>query len=154
MKKLISILFTIIISHSAFSQTNYTPIGLWRYATNTDTIFFYLKKDQISTSEKTYHILIGFHKYIKNGSVIENTFQDTNSVYTNNQFSILIYDNSISINPYEGNIKDISLNNKRYIFLTKESNSTIKVYLTHMRGVRKNYPYGFTMPRHFILTRQ
>ncbi len=154
MKKLVYIVISLLISNSAFSQTNYTPTGLWRFTNNNDTIYFYLKKDQISLSEKNYQILIGFHKYVKNSNVIESTFQDTNTVYSNNKFSILIYDNSNSINPYEGNIQDINLNNKRYIFLTKESDSTINVYLTYLRGVRKNYPYGFTLPRHFTLTRQ
>ena len=73
---------------------------------------------------------------------------------TDNKYSIIIFDVQTNDTKNVGNIKDSILNNTREILLTKVSPTTMNVRLTYIQGVRNNRPYGFTMPRHFILTRQ
>ena len=99
-------------------------------------------------------VLLGFHKYIKNGSLLENSIPFINSDYSQNKFTILIFGTESNMVRNDGHIKDLTLNNERYIILKKINPTTISVDLTYIQGVRNNRPYGFTMPRHFILTRQ
>ena len=155
MKKSIIIILIIISNQTnVTAQTNYTPVGLWKYISGADTISMYFKRDQVTDGITTNQLLIGFHKYIKNGIVMESTFHDTNTVFLQNKYSLIMFFKNQETVVTEGCIKDINLNNNRYIFLKKINPTTIKVSLTYIQGVRNNRPYGFTLPRQFILTKQ
>jgi hypothetical protein len=145
---------TFFIQVNLEAQINYTPTGLWKSANATDTIIMYFKPGQIIINPTTtYNILLGFHKYKKNGVLIESSLQDTSSSYIENKYTMT----SFIYNPLDarndGYLKDLTLNNKRYIILKKINLTTIEVSLTYIQGVRNNRPYGFTLPRHFTLTK-
>jgi len=142
MKKIIYIIISLLISKETISQTNYIPTGYWKYINGVDTIEFYFKVGEMNVGGISTPVLLGFHKYIKNGSLLEN------------KFTILIFGTESNMVRNDGHIKDLTLNNERYIILKKINPTTISVDLTYIQGVRNNRPYGFTMPRHFILTRQ
>ena len=155
MKKIFLILVvTLFIQENIQAQINYTPTGLWEFANATDTIIMYFKSGQINvTPTVTYNILLGFHKYKKNGVVLENTLLDTACSYTQNRYSMksFIYKPADARN--DGYFKDLTLNDERYIILKKINSSTINVFLTYKQGVRLSGTYGFTLPRHFTLTK-
>jgi len=153
MKKIIYIIISLLISKETISQTNYIPTGYWKYINGVDTIEFYFKVGEMNVGGISTPVLLGFHKYIKNGSLLENSIPFINSDYSQNKFTILIFGTESNMVRNDGHIKDLTLNNERYIILKKINPTTISVDLTYIQGVRNNRPYGFTMPRHFILTR-
>ena len=154
MKKILIILICFFNAQHIIAQTNYVSTGTWKYVNGNDTIEIYFKTAQLNVGELQQPVLIGFHKYIKNGQLIENTLNYTFTSLTDNKYSIIIFDVQTNDTKNVGNIKDSILNNTREILLTKVSPTTMNVRLTYIQGVRNNRPYGFTMPRHFILTRQ
>jgi len=155
MKKILLLAFLfVLINNIGNSQTNYSPTGTWRYVNGTDTVEIYLKQDQFTLNGTTHSILIGFHRYVKNGVLMENTMGFTNTTYNNNQYSIITFDDNPNNVRVDGHLKDVSLNNKRYIIFTKVNTTTMNVRLTYIQGVRNNRPYGFTLPRNFQLIKQ
>jgi hypothetical protein len=152
MKKIIVILIVTLIAGNLFGQTNYTPTGTWKYTNGNDTILMIFKSDQMTVGGVTYPVLIGFHKYVTNGNVMESTLQYQNTTYLDKKFSVLLYNYQASDARNDGDIKDITLNNERYIILTKINPNTINVRLTYIAGVRKKANQtGFTLPRNFQL---
>ena len=132
-------------------QTNFTPTGTWKYISGSDTIEIFLKPGQIISGNKRYPILIGFHKYVKNGIEIENTLPLINTTYTQSHYSIIMFGVDSSKVRADGHIKDIILNYKRYIIFTKINPNTINVRLTSMQGRGQTGGVGYTLPRNFQL---
>ena len=154
MKNLFSLLTILLITQHIDAQTNYTPTGTWKYINGMDTVEFFLKTDQITAGTKTYPILIGFHKYVKNGVEIENTLPLSNTTYLQNQYSIVMFGIDSAKVRADGHIKDITLHYKRYIILTKVNPTTINVRLTSMEGRGQTGGIGYTLPRNFQLIKQ
>ncbi len=154
MKKILSLLIMLIVVQHICAQTNYTPTGTWKCINGADTIEIFLKTDQITSGSKTYPILIGFHKYVKNGVEIENTLPLINTTYTQNQYSIVMFGINSAKARADGHIKDITLNYKRYIILSKINPTVINVRLTSMQGRGQTGGIGYTLPRNFQLIKQ
>jgi hypothetical protein len=89
--------------------------------------------------------------------VVENTLQylNTSSPGTNrNKFSLLIQSGyTPQDKKYDGQLKDIVLQANRGIVFEKLTPTQIKVDIYYLHGIRKDYTHGFTLPRHFILTK-
>jgi hypothetical protein len=157
MKKIyIIIAFTLLHAVAVNAQTDYVPSGSWKYINGTDTIEMYFKTDQIILNGNAHPIIIGFHKYVKGGQLIESTIQLSNSgTYANHRYSIATYGIDTT-KVQQGEIKDISLNYKRDIFFTKINPTTINVDLTSLERWQKNRPpnNAYTLPRHFTLIKQ
>lgn len=154
MKQIVTLLAITLLTQSINAQTNYTPTGTWKYISGTDTLEVFFKTDQLNLGTTVQPIIIGFHKYIKNGVLIENTLNHSSTNYSNNLFSILVYNFKENDARNDGTIKDITLNNKRYLILTKLTPTSMNVRLTYIQGVRNNKPLGFTLPRNFQLIKQ
>lgn len=155
MKKIILIILTIItVTCTLNAQTNYSIAGTWRYVNNNDTIIMYFKPDTLHIGTEILNIHLGFHKFVKNGTLIDNTLNFSNTTYSQKKASIYMFGNEPSDAREDGHIEDYTLNNRRYIILKKINPTTINVTLNYIQGVRNNQPYGFTMPRHFTLTKQ
>ena len=94
MKKVIYILSIILISicnsNVAYTQTNYPPkrgsylkdttlnkyTGVWQMINNSDTLTVYLKKIKFHFTQPIdfyQDVIVGWHIYIKNGILVENT---------------------------------------------------------------------------------
>ncbi len=153
MKKILIIAIAISFVSDSFAQTNYTPVGTWKYINGLDTLEMFFKVGDIGNGTVSLPVLKGYHKYVKNGQTIESFMPFVNSV---NKYSILIYNNHPTMARLDGNIKDLTLNYKRYIILKKINPSTIQVTLTSYEGWQRNSPVNnsFTLPRHFTLIRQ
>jgi hypothetical protein len=154
MKKILVTVLIMNITNLLFAQTNYTPTGTWKWISNNDTIEMYFKLDVIHVGSKNYPVVIGFHKYIKNGILIENTLQFSNTNYSSNKFTTVIYNNDPTNSRLSGNFNDLTINTRRLIILTKLAFTSMSVRITSKEG-RKNYSWlGYTLPRNFVLTKQ
>jgi hypothetical protein len=155
MKKIFLIsVITFFIQVNLKAQINYTPTGLWKFANSTDTIIMYFKTGQIIINPTTtYNILLGFHKYKKNGVLVESSLQDTSSSYIQNKYTMKSFVYKPLDVRNDGYFKDLTLNDQRYIILKKINPTTIEVFLTDIRGVKLHGTHGYTLPRHFTLTK-
>lgn len=150
---IIIILVGLILKTNA--QTNYTPIGTWRWVNGNDTVQFFFKTATVLVGDDDAPIIFGFHKYVKNGIVIENNLSNSGSSFNQNLYSLFIPNNAPVHNPrMDGQLKDITLNNNRRMIVKRINPTTMTVNLTYIQGVRNNRPYGFTLPRSFTLTKQ
>ncbi|MCB0716728.1 MAG: hypothetical protein KDC06_12035 [Chitinophagaceae bacterium] len=154
MKKVTIFVFLFLWAQVLSAQTNYTPTGNWIYVNNNDTIEFYFKTDQFITPNKTYPMIIGFHRYVKNGVLIESSFDAKNSNFNDELYSVGISNSFPEKEKLEGRFKDITLNTKRIICLTKINPNTINVNLAYIHGVIDNKPNGFTLPTNFTLIKE
>lgn len=153
MKKILIIAIAILFVTNTFAQTNYTPVGTWKYINGLDTLEMFFKIGELTSGTVSFPVIKGYHRYVKNGQVVENYIPFVNSV---NKYSILIYNNHPTMARLDGNIKDLTLNYKRYIILKKVNPTTISVTLTSYEGWQRNSPpnNSYTLPRHFTLIKQ
>ena len=154
MRKSFWILFFVLLASNLFAQTNYIPSGVWKYIDGHDTIEFYLKSSQMNVAGTTYPILIGFHKYIKNGQLIESSMGDINTDYSDKKYTILLYNVQENRAKYSGNFKDLSTDVNRLIILTKLTPKNISVRLTSKQVSKNINGIGYTLPRNFTLIRE
>lgn len=154
MRKILFGFVFIFVLQSVKSQINYSPTGTWKYINGLDTVEFYFKTDQMTVDNSTQSILIGFHKYVKNGIEIENTLPLSNTTYRQSRYSIIMFGVDSSKVRADGHIKDITLNYTRYIIVSKINPNTINVRLTSMEGRGQTGGVGYTLPRNFHLIKE
>lgn len=77
-----------------------------------------------------------------------------NTNFNDDKFTILLFNYKPQDIRNDGIIKDLTLNNNRYIIVKKIDGNLMDVNLTYIHGVRDNRPFGFTLPRHFTLTKE
>jgi hypothetical protein len=152
--KIVVIIVLIFSSSLIKAQTNYISTGSWKYIEGKDTIEFLLKPSQIKVVDTTYPILFGFHKYIRNGVMVESSMNDANTDYADHKFTILIYNVQADDAKNTGDFEDLSWCVKRLIYLTKTTATTMNVRLTSMQVSKNINGYGYTLPRTFQLVKQ
>ncbi len=152
MKKYIIIIMLIVISNITNAQTNYIPTGTWKWINNNDTIEIFFKTDIMTVGTRTFPIVIGYHKYVKNGIILENNLSFSNTNFIAQKFSIILYYKRSEDMRNDGSIKDFTLNTRKYVILKKINPTTVSINLTSMQ-TRRASPY-YTLPRYFVLTKQ
>jgi len=155
MKKIFFLFFGIIISTQTLkAQINYLPLGTWKYINGNDTIEIYLKSTQINLAGTTYPTLIGFHKYVKNGQLIESSINFANTNFADKKYTIIIYNVQSADIRNDGDFKDMSFNINRLIILTKLTATTMNVRLTSQQTRKNTSSSDYTLPRNFQLVKQ
>jgi len=155
LKKIFFLLFGIIISTQTLkAQTNYIPLGTWMYINGNDTIEIYLKSTQINVADTSYPTLIGFHKYVKNGQLIESSLNFGNTNFADKKYSIIIYNVKSADIRNDGDFKDMSFNINRLIILTKLNPTTMDVRITSQQTRKNTSSSDYTLPRNFQLVKQ
>ncbi|MCU7617855.1 hypothetical protein NZ698_11650 [Chryseobacterium sp. PBS4-4] len=109
------ILTLMILPTSVFSQqfnpntsiasiqcSSYTPnnqfdkfIGTWKWTNGNETLVIVLKKEKVLDvwkEDTCEDVLIGFHKYTKNGIIIESTLENINSFQNQNYIHFIRLD--------------------------------------------------------------
>jgi hypothetical protein len=153
MKKVIIFVAILFSINRLKAQTNYTPAGNWKCISGNDTLIIFFKSSQMNVGGTIQPILIGFHKYIKNGALVENSLQFQQTDYPDDKYSIIILNFQQGDARNDGILKDISLNYTRAIILTKLNPNSMNVRLTSFQDRRKNGTIsGYTLPRNFQLT--
>lgn len=67
-------------------------VGTWKWTSGNDSFEIILRKEKVFDISKDdlscEDVIIGFHKYIKNGVVVESSLQHQNTTFTQRMFSI------------------------------------------------------------------
>lgn len=146
------------IQHSSLSNFE----GTWRWASGNSELIIKLKKVNVHYSAYDFSedVLIGSHKYIKDGIVIEDFLDDFPNINTNVFSSIFLFTKFDGSIPFEvkGNIKDISKGKKQLLRLKYENISGVQVltWLLESRDDSQTAPPstpGITLPTDLILLR-
>lgn len=186
-KKSIKTIFVllIIMSIKVMSQTlNTNPgannlnanldkyVGTWKWEENNTSFIIIFKKENIIlppiNKNVRADILYGFHKFVNNNSIIENSLDFSNTTYDNKKSSILAGLGREGIgNTLLGSITHLSKNGigggkKTVNFKIEYLNSThIKlVSLENPQGVKLTrtgqpaYDWSISLPQDIILTKQ
>lgn len=135
-------------------------IGTWYWKDNGKSLKIIFKKDNIDLpmydNVKT-DVLIGFHKYISNNIVVENSTQYINSRFTDKKSTILgtTYESS---NKLEGTIKHVSKNKSLKFKILYIDSKHIKLeMLENINRIRINQSKiskEIDLPQNIILTKE
>ena len=142
-------------------------VGIWKWENNGNNFTLNLKKQNISIPPYERNvkadILYGFHKYVKNNEIIENSLNNSTYDYESGKFTLSAgLGVRCSNNILEGSIYHISKNNKRVHFEIEYIDAThIKlVSLSNSPGTKVNisgqpeYDWSINLPQNIILTKQ
>lgn len=143
-------------------------IGTWCWTSNADTINIFLQKQTITLPNgNNREVMVGWHKYVKNGQLVQSSMQNIGLNY-NNEETPLGTDPRITLfgftrKPTEiwfTSFWDLTLHKNCHMFFELLPNSTTqaKWILTNPNGVVYDGPAGtqsqFTFPRNLVLTKQ
>jgi hypothetical protein len=134
--------------------------GTWQWISGSDTLILKLKKLNASFDTYTEDVLMGVHKYVKNGSVIENSLNRFDSITINfKKRTALLYQNQgDDTSKVIGSLKDLTKKKINNLFLEYVAGTppTIIWHLETAEGtfIDPNFQYGLTMPKDIILTKQ
>jgi hypothetical protein len=150
------------VQGSYITNTTMTPFhGNWQWVSGTDTVQLYL------TTKKVYcdfnggfywDLLVGWHIYKQERTVIENSIQHSGNV----DLSTFLGSNSSELPAKieSATFKDITKNKEVELFLTLNAAQNQLIWrLAPSKGMRVGLPGdfipppGFTLPRNLILTK-
>ena len=171
--KIIALMFFFVIGRgpATAQTTSYIPAldkftGTWRWVSGSDTVEIALQKQLIYINAVTpiyVESLIGWHRYVKNGTLIENSMQYYGRNYDssfnlNNVKSTLIGATQKPTNLYLS-FTDLTLNKREELWFTLLPNSLTQATwkLREARGLYMG-PSGtagrITLPKDIVLTKQ
>ncbi|MBK7883164.1 MAG: hypothetical protein IPJ81_04685 [Chitinophagaceae bacterium] len=127
--------------------------GTWQWVSGTDTVKIFLKKDNVLFFN-SYHAdrIIGLHLYKKGNTIIESSYNYTNTVRSD-KYSTILAGNDSGNNILTGTLKDLKKNKLLNITLTLNAQQTELQWQTNNREGLKigPYDYGYTLPRTITL---
>ncbi|MCX6319705.1 MAG: hypothetical protein NTW29_20670 [Bacteroidetes bacterium] len=134
--------------------------GVWHWVNGNDTLILKLKKINKQFGDYTEDVLLGVHKYIKNGLVLDDALNKYDSmVLYYKKSTVLLYQNQdTDTSKVFGSIKDLTKKKTNNLFL-QYVNGTPPTIIWHLETaegtfIDPNFQYGLTMPKDVILTRQ
>lgn len=138
-------------------------IGTWRWTSGTDTVILVLKKQMIyypPIMDYNEERLVGWHKYVKNGVVIESDLQSVGVQWLwghvwESQASLFGAGNGLH-KIYFTTFKDYTIHKKAEMRFEMLPGSTTqaKWELRNTRGLKPwNFNYDLTLPKDLILTK-
>jgi len=134
--------------------------GNWMWVDGTDTLVLRMKKYNTLISDYHEDVLLGVHKYVKNGVVLDNSLDKFDSIaIKHKKSSIFLYQLTGSdTSDISGSITDLTKKKRNNLTLkyTPGSPPAIIWHLETAEGVfiDPNFQYGLTMPKDIILTKQ
>jgi hypothetical protein len=168
MKTLIIILL-LPFGVNAYSQTTNDDLfaGTWRWVSGTDTMTIVIEKQNLailnpSNPEPT---LVGWHRYVKNGIVVESSFQylgrdaslDKDSTYIDNKVTLFGFAQNNTSARFV-NFWNLTYHRSDELYLTFLPNSTTQVtwkirgHAGIMHGLPKDR-HKYSMPINLVLTK-
>lgn len=134
--------------------------GTWQWVSGNDTLILKLKKLNTSFDTYTEDVLMGVHKYVKNGVIIEDALNRFDSIIINlKKRTVLLYQNQgDDTSKVIGSLKDLTKKKTNNLFL-QFINGTPPTLVWHLETaegafIDPNFQYGLTMPKDIILTKQ
>ena len=172
---LMTLLFVIIFLFSGCSSLKAQPpapgsnvtnnyinkfAGTWQWSNSSDTLIIKLSKVNRSFSEYTADVLIGVHKYVKNGVVFDDVLNKYDSIFLSRKMRTIQLTNYQSLDSSKviGSVRDITKNkvNNLSLEFIPSTPPTLIWHLKTAEGtfIDPNFQYGLTMPKDLILTKQ
>lgn len=173
--KRILLFIACLLSYTAFSQTVIINndinkfVGTWRWTSGSDTVEIVLEKQVYVIPLTGSHTedLVGWHRYVKNGSLLQSSLQyvgrDVNIDFNSNSLDMktTLHGSSYQNNPNEvffTRFWDLSLHKNFELFFTMLPNSTTQVnwVLKQPRGIYVGPPglNGiYSLPKQLTLTK-
>lgn len=169
--KYLSVVFLIgFILQISSAQSQWTPgsyktnsnidkfVGTWQWTSGSDVLTIkFVKIKYLNPSDYYEDLLFGCHEYIQNGTVVESSMANFNLLSPIKKGSITLYnDLDLGVNNATGTIRDITKKKDGHLMLEYIAGTppqlqwTLKTY----EGGTINTPYGLTLPRTLILTKQ
>lgn len=140
-------------------------VGTWLWSSGNNSLQLIIKKENIKNQYLSFDyredMLIGFHKYINNGNIIENSTQYSNTNYLDKKSTI--YGSTKTGNPDEftGLIRHLSKDKSVWFIIEYIDATHIKlVKLKNTAGIKFRKPTDppfdgtITLPQNIILTKQ
>jgi hypothetical protein len=134
--------------------------GTWQWVNGSDTLIIMLKKTNKQFGDYTEDVLLGVHKYIKNGSILNDALNKYDSmILYYKKSTVLLYQNQgDDTSKLIGSLKDLTKKKTNNLFLEYVAGNppTIIWHLETAEGVfiDPNFQYGLTMPKDIILTKK
>lgn len=134
--------------------------GVWQWVNGSDTLILKLKKTNKQFGDYTEDVLLGVHKYIKNGLVLDDALNkyDSMILYYKKSTALLYQNQGTDTSKVFGSIKDLSKKktNTLYLQFVDGMPPTIIWHLETTEGtfIDPSFQYGLTMPKDIILTKQ
>ncbi|MCX6313159.1 MAG: hypothetical protein NTX08_00325 [Sphingobacteriales bacterium] len=140
-------------------------VGTWISTSGFDTITIILQKQvfhyppPLSWDED---MLVGWHKYVKNGIIVENDLQNVGTIFTGSYSQASLFGTTLSPHKvYFTTFRDLSLNKTcdlRFSITTKNIPHPTAIWiLSNPRGARSGLrgPSGlFTFPKNMVFIKQ
>jgi hypothetical protein len=134
--------------------------GIWQWVNGSDTLTIRLKKFNTQYADFQKDVLMGTHKYVQNGIVIQNSMDKFDSIAINHKKNTVFLTNKLGsdTSKVRGSINDLTQGKINILFLQYVDGTppTIIWHLETAEGVFSdpNFQYGLTMPKDIILTKQ
>jgi hypothetical protein len=138
-------------------------VGIWQWTSGADTVVIKLKKVKyLNTDPVTYHddVLMGCHKYVKNGIILEDNISQFVNIGQNYKGSLYGWSNkrvADTLTVYM-TFKDVTKNkleliDMKYVSGTIPQMTWLLYNRTTISGVPGRVP-GLTLPSSLVLTKQ
>ncbi|MDE5429496.1 DUF6705 family protein [Elizabethkingia meningoseptica] len=178
MKKVISVICIVLLSVKMMAQDSlskdivYTPdkdidkfIGTWLWKSGDSSLLFVLKKEEkvklVPTMNVQIDIIYGFHKYIRDGVIIEDSLPYINTAYKEKKSTLLGSSDNANPNVLTGGITHLSKDKSvkyEIQYLDNDHIKIIKIY--DYEGFRVNspgtkpYDTSISLPQNIVLVKQ
>lgn len=173
MKKPIIIVYMLCLVNFVYGQSNKFPQkgdnfkndnidrfqGDWVWGHNGDTVKIYLKKEDLEVApEIRADVLVGFHKYIQNGKVVESSYELRNTKEAKKRHTFVGSAEGRS-DKIEGIIQDLSSGRSKNVIMTyNPAEDVLNMQLSNRPEIRVNpkeaSSTSFSFPESVILKRQ
>lgn len=167
MKKQIIILFvSLVICSQSFAQFSPDPdinkfIGTWKWGNGQDSVIMVFQKQVVNyTSTISAERIIGWHKYVKNGQVLENSLpyvgSNYNNEYNNGNIHNTILGGPEKVDQIRFYFYDLTNNRDQTAICKLLPNSTTQL-TCHLRTSHELWikPFTlYTLPQDFVLIKQ
>lgn len=134
--------------------------GVWKWINGNDTLILKLKKTNKLFGDYTEDVLLGVHKYVKNGIVIDDALNKYDSMVLHYKKSTtLLYQNQgMDTSKVFGSVKDLTKKKTNNLYLQYHNGipPTLSWRLETAEGtfLDPNFQSGLTMPKDIILIKQ
>ncbi|MBL7748500.1 MAG: hypothetical protein JNM19_13770 [Chitinophagaceae bacterium] len=134
-------------------------VGTWQWVSDTDTVEIRIQKLRHTIGFYDTDILLGTHRYSKNGITVQNTMGDLDDILLDHKKnSVYLSNTNQGPNNFEGRIKDLTKNKSNVLKLLFIPGSPPQL-AWHLEPTEKmatdaDFQYGVTLPEDIILTKQ
>ncbi|WP_297984494.1 DUF6705 family protein [uncultured Chryseobacterium sp.] len=134
-------------------------VGTWKYSDANQSLTIILKKENIKLpieNDVRADAIIGFHKFVKNGNIIEDNTMYFNTNYSDKKFSLFAFGDENEITEFEIGLTSQSTNKNVDVKIQYIDSTHIKIIsIKNTPGLKlKPFDPVIIYPQNIILTKQ